>query len=229
MFGEPPGSDDLCTGCGWEDDGLQLANPTTGGGANRESLVEAQAAARRRDWPSGATRDPAWRPVSDQEIAWYRSDCEAKGSWPNPPTDPEYWRAPFERVYTVPDWYDGPVAGIADYRGSPHRFRRRWDAPGDECAPDFELEPVSEPVLALETALWSQWVRWLDAFDAGHTDLSTHPCLPEDRSAHEAIAAELAGIAPSSGSIVAKGTFRGNLRRCTDARVRWEPAVDERR
>jgi cysteine-rich CPCC protein len=36
------GSYEICEVCGWEDDGVQLANPTSGGGANQRSLADTQ-------------------------------------------------------------------------------------------------------------------------------------------------------------------------------------------
>ena len=71
--------------------------------------------------------------------------------------------------------------------------------------------------------MWVLWVRWLDAFDAGHADIATHPRLPEDRAAHDALTEELARSESSAMSFLATATFRGNLRRCTDGRVRWRP------
>jgi hypothetical protein len=71
-FTEPPGSYSLCEVCNWEDDAVQLRHPALRGGANHDSLVEAQRRAVSR-WPLGldATtsfrRDPTWRPLSDSE------------------------------------------------------------------------------------------------------------------------------------------------------------------
>jgi hypothetical protein len=70
----------ICPVCGWEDCAIQLANPLDGGGPNRRSLVDCQAEAVRR-WPlpltatgddgERYTRDPEWRPLSPEEIAFY--------------------------------------------------------------------------------------------------------------------------------------------------------------
>jgi hypothetical protein len=69
---EPPGSYNICDVCGWEDDHVQLVNPRMGGGANRESLVEAQAAALQRfpiemQMAEGFERDRTWRPLREDE------------------------------------------------------------------------------------------------------------------------------------------------------------------
>jgi hypothetical protein len=82
------GSYDICGVCGWEDDGVQLGNPACGGGANSESLVEAQAGALRR-FPlsiqehNGIPRSIAWRPLNEEERE--RADRErAEKYWKNP-------------------------------------------------------------------------------------------------------------------------------------------------
>jgi ribosomal protein S27E len=68
------GSYEICEVCGWEDDGVQLANPTSGGGANRRSLADTQAEIVGR-LPVGVMthgefcRDPLWRPLNAKEVA----------------------------------------------------------------------------------------------------------------------------------------------------------------
>jgi hypothetical protein len=66
------GSYDICRLCGWEDDGVQLANPACEGGANGESLIAAQARAKSEGIPTlaeanGVRRDPRWRPLTAVE------------------------------------------------------------------------------------------------------------------------------------------------------------------
>ncbi len=70
------GSYDICPICGWEDDGVQLANPCSGGGANGESLHECQQQILKQ-YPlgigeaSGFTRDSEWRPLTEEEVSRY--------------------------------------------------------------------------------------------------------------------------------------------------------------
>ena len=72
QFAEPPGSHEICRLCGWEDDHVQLAHPRLRGGANKGSLVEAQAMAL-RTYPRAVTkvgqwlRDGTWRPLTEEE------------------------------------------------------------------------------------------------------------------------------------------------------------------
>ena len=69
------GSHAICPLCDWEDDAVQLANPTSAGGANARSLAEAQTVALAK-YPSnvqmteGYRRGAKWRPLSSAE-------CEA--------------------------------------------------------------------------------------------------------------------------------------------------------
>jgi hypothetical protein len=69
---EPTGSYNICELCDWEDDPVQLAHPRLRGGANRESLVEAQAVALDRfpievEMAEGLRRDRTWRPLREDE------------------------------------------------------------------------------------------------------------------------------------------------------------------
>ncbi|HDS1675530.1 TPA: CPCC family cysteine-rich protein [Stenotrophomonas maltophilia] len=72
------GSFAICPICDWEDDGVQLANPTSAGGANGESLAQAQQNAVSRlplgvQVASGFRRGNSWRPLSSAEIGRYEA------------------------------------------------------------------------------------------------------------------------------------------------------------
>ncbi len=86
VFCEPYGSYELCPVCNWEDDGVQLANPCSAGGANGESLHEAQCAILCK-LPLGVrehhgfSRSGSWRPLSDAEAARYALKRRELGLW----------------------------------------------------------------------------------------------------------------------------------------------------
>jgi len=68
------GSYVICPVCDWEDDQVQLANPTSEGGANGPSLAQAQVEALaahplEQEFAHGFHRGPRWRPLNAGEIA----------------------------------------------------------------------------------------------------------------------------------------------------------------
>src|ERR1700682_6104183 len=75
MFNGPPGTDEICRICYWQDDASSLRYASIAEGPNRASLIEAQRNYQnfgaseprvkrfvRRPFPSDA-RDPTWRPI----------------------------------------------------------------------------------------------------------------------------------------------------------------------
>ena len=92
------GSFEICPVCGWEDDNVQLANPCSGGGANKESLADCQK--RVGTWSAEQMRrferDSHWRPLSEEEIVWFTDAAEKKHWTFIGETAPQYayWRAP---------------------------------------------------------------------------------------------------------------------------------------
>jgi hypothetical protein len=84
--------------CGWEDDAVQLANPCSGGGANRESLAQCQggSATWNKEEMKKFEHDPEWRPLTEEEIAYFNSIAQ-KQLWSfhgelSPAS--AYWRNP---------------------------------------------------------------------------------------------------------------------------------------
>ena len=114
VFDEPPGSYSICHVCWWEDDVSQLRFPLDGGGANKLSLVDAQAAFARigssdikfaktvRRPTSTESRDPGWRPLDIKTDAPERSvpGTDQGRTYPDDLTVLYYWRASYWRRTT---------------------------------------------------------------------------------------------------------------------------------
>lgn len=116
----------------------------------------------------------------------------------------------FERVYSVYDWYDGPRAGFADFRGVPHAFRAVWRDDLDDWEPELRLVPITAELLAHAQEDWAIWLRWAAARGRGEATDATHPALPADASRHAVLAPIVqSGLEfdPASG-IQARGEFR---------------------
>ncbi|MGQ4390061.1 CPCC family cysteine-rich protein [Streptomyces sp. SAS_270] len=100
---EPPGSYQICPLCFWEDDAIQLRWPDYSGGANRPSLIEAQA----NYQALGACEERAVElvrpPLEDEakDLSWRRIDPArdrfepggiALAAWPEDRTVLYWWR-----------------------------------------------------------------------------------------------------------------------------------------
>ncbi len=77
------GSYAICPLCDWEDDSVQLANPTSEGGANKRSLLQAQQASIEKypvhvQLAGGFRRSTSWRPLLPLEIESSNLKKEAK-------------------------------------------------------------------------------------------------------------------------------------------------------
>ncbi len=110
VFGEPPGSYDICQVCFWEDDALQLEYATTlDGGANRTTLEAAQqnfaalgacdelALDHVRPPTNAEARDADWRPI-DPQIDRFEIWGDPSGTRPHSRDESlYYWRSTFWR------------------------------------------------------------------------------------------------------------------------------------
>jgi hypothetical protein len=116
----------------------------------------------------------------------------------------------FEHVYTVWDFYDGPRDGLADFFGTPHYFKCRWDGAADNYSSEYDLSPVSSELVQIALTQWQIWKRWEAAFHAGAVAKDTHPGIGGvDRQYDELeakIDAALATLGPPG--IRAKAQFR---------------------
>lgn len=90
---EPPGSYNICPICWWQDDWIQTLDPTSAGGANSVSLIEAQANFQQFDTKvpghgrapgPNDRRESGWRPIN-KELDLIGLDDEATYGVPTPP------------------------------------------------------------------------------------------------------------------------------------------------
>lgn len=96
---------------------------------------------------------------------------------------------PFERVYTVNEFWDGPRAGFTEFNGAPHVYRSLYRDDLGNWDPDdrFLLRRITPEVLALALEDWEIWLRWSDAFKRGEVTIDTHPAIPADAARHREI------------------------------------------
>jgi hypothetical protein len=86
----------------------------------------------------------------------------------------------YEVVFTVTDYYDGPLRGIANYHDSPHFYDCIFDEAQNEYSELFRITPVDSATFDLAMEAWEIWRRRELAFHTGKTTDPTHFALPQD-------------------------------------------------
>jgi hypothetical protein len=116
----------------------------------------------------------------------------------------------WQRVYTVNEYYDGEVFGLAEFNGEPYAYDREWDENADEYGSHFLLAPVEPDLLALVLEDWEIWLRWQAAYHQKLATEETHPALPEERERHEALQSQIGDRlnARRRGALRVGGKFR---------------------
>ncbi|MFI6910042.1 CPCC family cysteine-rich protein [Nonomuraea sp. NPDC050394] len=106
---QEPGSYQICPICRWEDDLVQLRWPHYSGGANRQSLVDAQlcyrengasspnSISRARPPTESESRDPGFRPV-DPSLDNFEAEKAYEADWPADRTSLYWWRPSYWRL-----------------------------------------------------------------------------------------------------------------------------------
>ena len=135
---------------------------------------------------------------------------------------------PYETVYVVDEWYDGPRTGFANLQQKPHFYRSLFldidnDDDYDPEEDRFELTPVPEQVVEWAVASHQLWLKWNEAYRAGTLpqDLNDRMrVLPEDRALYTELRerVERHMSTQSCPSLIVRGRFELGSRR-----VQWDP------
>ena len=124
-----------------------------------------------------------------------------------------------ERVFTVTDFFDGPLEGIANFQGMPHAFRRMFDYQRDEYSDIYQLKPIDADTLRLALEQWGIWLRWQTAFHRGEVGQESHPALPAERDRYDQLKRILAPAleVPEDSALKAIGSLQDGMK------MLWEP------
>jgi hypothetical protein len=120
----------------------------------------------------------------------------------------------WDRVYTVNEYYDGPVLGVADYHGKPHIYQNQFSEENCEYTNRFLLTDIDPELFALVLEDWEIWMRWDAAYRQRKVSVETHPALPEERQRHGELSLLIGDrLKVDSASAFSKwARFRGDLR-----------------
>jgi hypothetical protein len=90
-----------------------------------------------------------------------------------------------DRIYTISDYYDGPIQGIASVNSEPHIYQCIFDEKAEEYSRTYSLQPISNECFELFIEQWDIWLRWEAAFKSGSALISSHPVLAEDKNRND--------------------------------------------
>ena len=137
----------------------------------------------------------------------------------------------WEIVHTLDDWYDGPRAGAADYKGAAYWYRSIY-LDSDDWNPDedrFELTRLSADALAWEIELKAIFEAWNSARETGLVEWAeddgeiSFGALPADRVRYHYLKEKLGVyLAETEPERLVIGRFKYQ-----PLRVRWEDPITD--
>ena len=115
----------------------------------------------------------------------------------------------FELVYFVLGYWDQPRDGIADFRGTLHRFACSFDEALDEYPEIYLLRPIGREALLLELEAHQLYFRHGPCPEMSHPNEKSMPAFPEAKPRFDAIQEELtADRNDLTNAVRAKPVFR---------------------
>ena len=116
-------------------------------------------------------------------------------------------------VWTVNDYWDGCVIGVAEFDNRHCIYERIFDEKTDDWSDNYYLTPINKSDFAIIMHDWERWKRWRSDFDKGSNTISSH----EKGIDIGAIARN----APNYRKFTQHGVFTGDWRYCENVKVIW--------
>ena len=120
-------------------------------------------------------------------------------------------------VWTVNDYMDGCIIGVADYSNSHCIYERIFDEEMDKWSENYYLTPISQVDFSVILHDWERWKKWRLDFDNNQRPISDWK---------QGI--ELEVIAKKSSNYrkaIQHGIFIGDWRYCEDMKVKWSTPI----
>ena len=125
----------------------------------------------------------------------------------------KYLKMKREKVHTVDVFWDGPMAGVADFDGKIHYFDVvEDDAELADGSLNYTLIALGDEIHQSISENIEIRASWQKAYDSGTTEIETEPALPEDRGRFEINRNKIHNylLQNQSKAILKKGIFYQN-------------------
>lgn len=211
-----------CPRCSWVHSELQLANPTSRLGVNKDSLME-------RQWHvfrlgADLWTHPSWRPLRFCDCFWHQCARRDVGhDWPIEKYAPvDYYHSAYEPVLFVAAYYDGPLIGVSYFKDRLCEYHGDW-APDGPLPKDVSVHELPGATTEIVTRLFGEFIgpfrRTVSSWPLGSLDKLdvTQFRLP----ALEDVEKALPRLSASTQGFRMRATFAGDFRDPSTARIRF--------
>jgi len=116
-------------------------------------------------------------------------------------------------VWTVNDYWDGCIIGVADFENNHCIYERIFDEKADEWSDKYYLTPIRQADFSVIMKDWERWKKWLLEYGNGKKSISDW---------EKGI--DLEAISKTSSAYqetIRHGKFMGDWRFCESMTVKW--------